>query len=269
MNPSGKLCVITGASSGMGRAVAYRRAAKGAKVVALARSAGTLTTLVNEIKSAGENIAAYPVDIADVVAVDAVAQDIAREHGVPDIVFNNAGGGTWRFLDESAVEDIVAMTAAPFLGAAILARAFLPGMRARGNGLIITMSSYAAITPFAGATMYIATRYAMRGLHEALCADLAGTGVRAMLVAPPKVSGPFWEHNPGSEGRLPTLAKMFPTLTPEQMAGYIVEGIEKDRTLVTGPLITKVAYALNQVFPFVTNALMRATGITYKTAGRS
>ena len=90
-----------------------------------------------------------------------------------------------------------------------------------------------------------------------------------MLVAPPKVASPFWEHNPGSEDRLPSLARMFPTLTPEQMADYIVAGIEKDKTLVTGPLITKVAYALNQVFPFVINALMRATGIAYKTAGKS
>lgn len=95
----------------------------------------------------------------------------------PDIVINCAGAGTWRFLAESTMNDLKLNLSAPFWAATWTSRALLPGMVARGSGCIVNVQSPAAYCAVAGATGYVAGRWALRGLSEAMRADVSGTGV--------------------------------------------------------------------------------------------
>jgi short-subunit dehydrogenase len=89
----------------------------------------------------------------------------------------------------------------------------------------------------------------MRGFSEALQADLRGTGVGVMLVSAGKVRSGYWEHNPGSEERVPRVARLMPTLSPEQVANVIVRAVEKDRREVVTPLGLRLLYATHAVLP--------------------
>jgi len=122
------------------------------------------------------------------------------------------------------------------------------------------MTSFAAVIPFSGATGYIATRKAMIGFHEALTADLYATNIKTSLVYFAKVDSSFWEHNPGSEERLPLAQKMIPVISTERAAQTIVDGVLKGKKKITAPMMIKVIESLTYFFPFVTRLIMNKTG---------
>jgi len=174
MKLKGKILVITGASSGIGAATARAAAREGARVVLLARSQGKLEDLAEEIRREGGQAWVYPVDLTDDQAVAEVAERITREVGTPDILVNNAGVGRWLATEETSAEEAVSMMAAPYFAAFFLTRAFLPDMLRRHTGTIVNMTSLASRIVWPGAVAYTAARWAMRGLTEALRADLSG-----------------------------------------------------------------------------------------------
>jgi len=177
-------------------------------VLLLARSEGKLEQIVDEINAQGGESNAFSLDIGDYKAVIEIAEKIKADIGVPDIIINNAGGGKWRFIEETDYQEAVDMISAPYLGAFFITKAFMPEMLARNSGHIVNVTSFAAVIPFSGATGYIAARKAMIGFHEALTADLYRTNIKTSLAYFAKVESSFWEHNPGSEERLP-LAQLF------------------------------------------------------------
>lgn len=138
------------------------------------------------------------------------AERIIQELGVPWAIVNNAGAGTWKFLDETAYEEVQHYMAVPFYGAFYMTKAFLPHMLENRSGCIVNMTSYAGMIPFAGATAYIVARKAMIGFHEALTADLKKTGIRTSLAYFAKVNSTYWKNNPGSEERLPGASALIP-----------------------------------------------------------
>ena len=107
MNIEGRTACVTGASSGMGAAIAASLARAGAKVLLLARGEEALQRIASEIRREGRQSAVYPVDLTDSAAVAETAALIAKDHGTPDILVNNAGGGRWLFLEETEPESIV------------------------------------------------------------------------------------------------------------------------------------------------------------------
>jgi short-subunit dehydrogenase len=100
----------------------------------------------------------------------------------------------------------------------------------------------------------------MRGFDAALAADLAGTGVRTMLVTPGKVASPYFANNPGSEDRLPGIARLIPTLTPENVAEAIVAGIRRDRRAVVTPRTLALLFLAHHLAPWPIEALMVRSG---------
>ena len=212
------IAVVTGASSGIGAATARALAGDGWRVVLVARRAERLSELVEDIAAAGGVAKAEALDAADGPSVMAMAERVRAEWGEPSLVVNSAGAGEWRFLEETSVAEIVEMIGAPYLAAANISRAFIEGMMAREKGLIIHVGSPASVMPWPGATAYTASRWALRGLHEALCQDLGGTGVRSSLVYFGEVSSEYFEANPGSHEHIPT------TEHPGALCRSFVEG---------------------------------------------
>jgi short-subunit dehydrogenase len=254
------LVLVTGASSGIGEATAKLYGKAGAKVLLLARNRKRLEGVAAAIQEAGGAAAAYPVDLADAAAVEETSARIAAEHGIPDILINNAGAGRWKSVLDTTAEEALAMIEVPYLAAFNLTRAVLPGMIARKSGAIACITSPASYLVWPKATAYIAARHAMAGFTEALRADLKGTGVTVTLVVLGTVETSYWEHNPGSRENVPTPSeRLAPTLTSDEAAQVIHDAVERGRRTVFKPAILRALVLLNALAPRMVAKQLRRT----------
>lgn len=263
-NLSSKLILITGASSGIGAETAKLFAQKGARVVLLARNEQNLQKIADEISSAGGKALVYPCDVTDYEAVDEMAKWVKKEAGVPDIIFNNAGSGVWKFIEETTNEEAIDMIKAPYLAAFFVTKAFMPEMLKRNSGNIVNMASYPGFMPMAGATAYIASRTAMVGFYKALRADFYHTKLKSTLVYFAKVDSTYWENNPGSEERIPKAQKLIRVITPQQAAEKIVSGVAKEKSKIRAPFMMVFIDFLTYWTPFITRFIMDQTGYRRK-----
>jgi len=254
------IAVVTGASSGIGAATAKALAREGWRVVLVARRVERLEELVAEIDAAGGEARAEALDAADGPSVMAMAERVRTHWGSPSLIINSAGAGEWRFLEETSVAEIVEMMGAPYLAAANISRAFIHDMIAREKGLIIHVGSPASVMPWPGATAYTASRWALRGLHEALCQDLRGTGVRSSLVYFGEVSSEYFEANSGSHEHIPTLAAPIPLSTPERCAEVLLKVVRRPRRVVFYPFALRLMAWLAAITPGPTRWLIARTG---------
>jgi uncharacterized protein len=240
----GKLVLVTGASSGIGRATAELFARRGARVLLTARSAEKLAKMAAGIAEAGGTAFSHPADLSDPDAIATMAAAILAERGVPDLVVNNAGAGRWKPLAETTAEEAQAMIALPYLAAFSVTRAFLPAMLARGSGRVAFVTSPASFIVWPNASAYVAARFALRGFAEALRADLRGKPVGVTLVTLGLVGSTYWEHNPGSREYMPPYARLLRELTPEEAAETIVSAVLRGKSSVVRPWILRLVFAL-------------------------
>lgn len=264
MNLRGETVLVTGASSEIGAATAVAFGREGARVVLLARREAELEKVGASVRAAGGTALAVAVDLSDPHAVSAAMERVLAEAGVPAVVVNNAGAGRWLSPEETPPEEVVSMMAAPYFAAFWVTRAVLPGMLARGSGRIVNVTSPVSFIAWPGATAYAAARWAMRGFHEALSADLAETGVGVTLATFGKVSSDYFTTNAGSEERVPKISKLVPTLTPDEAAAALVAGVrDEDRTIIA-PFMLRLFLGLNRVVPGVVSWITRRTGYRRK-----
>jgi uncharacterized protein len=255
-----RLVLVTGASSGIGEATAKLYAASGAHVLLLARDAERLESVAQAIRRDGGTASAFPVNLADAKSVGDVAARIGREAGTPNILINNAGAGRWLSLLDTSPEAARSTIEVPYLAAFYLTRALLPAMIARGSGGIACITSPASYLAWPNACAYIAARQALKGFTEGLRAELPGTGVSVTLVVLGVVESPYWEHNPGSREHMPkTNPMLMPTLSPEQAADAIFQGIERGSRLVVKPAIFRALFVLNALAPRLVARQLRGT----------
>ena len=206
---AGRAAIVTGASRGIGLATARVLAAAGARVVMLARTKRELAERAAEI---GAGSIAIACDVTDGTAVDTAAEEALRILGrAPDVLVNNAGAFTLGQVDRMETADFERTVAVNLVAPFHLVRTFLPGMRERGAGHIVTIGSIADRMTFPENGAYAASKYGLRALHEVMRAELRGTGVRASLVSPGPVDTPLWdaidpETRPGFTPRTAMLA---------------------------------------------------------------
>ncbi len=253
---SKSLSVVSGSSSGIGEATARLLAAKGSHVILLARNADRLDKIAADIRSRQGKADVYAVDLGDAKALAATAARIVAEHGTPDILINNAGAGRWLPLIETSAEEAAGMMSLPYLAAFNLTRELLPGMLQRRSGQIVNITSVASRLAWRGSAAYSAARSAMEGFTNALRADLQGTGVSVMLANFGTVETPYWKNNPGSREHMPALAGAIKVLTQEQVANFIVRGIERDQRDILQPGIFRLLFLLNELFPATLSRLL-------------
>jgi len=266
---SDSVVVVTGASSGIGAATALALARRGVRAVALlARGREALERVAAEVRAAGASAFPCPADLTDPAAAERAHHAVEETLGVPDALVNNAGAGRWLFVEETPPGEEAQMMAVPYLAAFNTTRAFLPAMKARRRGWIVNVTSPAAFAPWAGATGYVAARWAVRGFTEALRADLHRSGLGVMLFTAGHVSSSYWEHNPGAEERLPAVDRLFRTLTPNQAAAALVRGLERGAREVVTPPLLRLTVQLQRVFPRAVSAVVIRTGITGRERSR-
>ena len=191
MTQHARTALVTGASRGIGAAVARSLAAAGIRVAMLARSRELLDRTAKE---AGRESFAVQCDVTDDVSVDkAVAQVRQQFGGAPDIIVNNAGLFTIRSVEDTSQEEFDRIVATNLRAPFRLTREFLPSMRERRSGHIVTIGSIADRHIFAGNAAYSATKYGQRAIHEVLREEIRGTGIRATLISPAGVNTDIWE----------------------------------------------------------------------------
>ncbi len=260
MDISGKIAIITGASSGIGAATAQLLAQKGAQVVLLARREDKLADVRRDILARGGQAASYPVDLTNAAAVAFVARAVLADVGAPDILINNAGAGRWLTVAETSPEEAVQMMAAPYFAAFNATHAFLPAMLAANRGHILNVTSVASYAAWPGATGYTAARWAMRGFTLGLRADLHQTRIGVTLFAAAKVDTPYFARNPGSEERIPGLSRIVPTLSATETAAAIIRAVERERREVIVPTMASLFVQLRKFLPGVVDRLLIQTG---------
>ena len=199
---AGRAAVVTGASRGIGLAIAGALAADGARVALVARSADLLARHAAALAAAhGVEVHAAPCDVRDPAAVAALADWLTTAFGgAPDLLVNNAGTFALAPVEATAPADFVATLEANLVAPFLFVRAVLPAMRARGAGHVVTIGSIADRAAFPENGAYSASKFGLRALHEVLRAELRGSGVRASLVSPGPVDTPLWDAI-GPDGR--------------------------------------------------------------------
>ncbi len=181
MRLEGKVCIVTGAGSGIGRATAVLFAAEGARVVAA------------DIDSSGEGVT-HVADVSDRDQTEALAEAVVAEHGRIDVLFNNAGIGGVGDLEETTLEQWERVMRINATGVFLMSRAVVPAMIAQRSGSIVNMASAIVETGLARRVSYAASKGAVLALTKSMQVDLAPCGVRVNAILPGTIMTPFVER---------------------------------------------------------------------------
>ncbi|MGC2652471.1 MAG: SDR family NAD(P)-dependent oxidoreductase [Mycobacterium sp.] len=237
----GKVTVITGGSSGIGEAAAKKIAGAGGQVVLVARTPEKLEKVADDIRDDGGTAHFYPCDLSDMDAIAEMADKVVSDLGGVDILINNAGKSIRRSLELSydRIHDYQRTMQLNYFGAVQLILKFIPGMRERGYGQIVNVSSVGVQTRAPRFGAYIASKAALDSLCDALQAETLNDNVRFSTVHMALVRTPMISPT--------TMYDKFPALTPDQAAGVIADAIVHRPRRVSSPFgqFASVADALN------------------------
>jgi short-subunit dehydrogenase len=221
---AGKRVVVTGASSGIGAALARRLAGHGAVVGLIARRAERLAEVLADCRKTSADSTMWVADLADTATVGELALRAWDELGGIDVWVNNAAMPKRRpvaALGPAEVEDVMRVN---FLAPMRLTLAVLPRMLERGHGVIVNVSSVGGRLGIIHEAAYCASKFALCGWSESMAVDLHGTGVRVKLIQPGPVDTEIWDQ-PGSEEPL----YQGPKVPADEVADGIIAALGSDR----------------------------------------
>ena len=237
----GKVVLITGASSGIGKAAAMKVAEAGGTVLLVARTPEKLELTRDQILSGGGVAYIHPCDLSDFDAIERMAEEVLAEHGHVDVLVNNAGRSIRRSiaLSYDRPHDFERTMQLNYLGAVRLILKLLPVMRERKSGQIVNVSSIGVQTNMPRFSAYVASKSALDAFSRCIASEIIDDGVHVTTIHMPLVRTPMIA---------PTkMYDRFPTITPEEAADMISEAIIHKPKRIATPMGTlgQVLYALN------------------------
>jgi short-subunit dehydrogenase len=237
---SGKTVLITGASSGIGRATALKLGGAGATVLLVARTKEKLDELAQEIEDVGGTAYSHPANLTDMDDIDRMADEVLAKYGSVDILINNAGKSIRRSVDRAydRFHDYQRTMQLNYFGPVKLILKLLPEMREQGSGHIINVSTIGLQVNTPRFSAYVASKAALDAFSRSVGPEVIGDGVHLTTIYMPLVRTPMIA---------PTkIYDRFPTLTPEEAAEMITDAIRKrpKRMATTMGTIGQITYAL-------------------------
>lgn len=251
MDIDGRVWLVTGASSGIGREIAGALAHRGARVALAARSEATLCAAADRLARAGAQVLALPMDVCDDASVAAAIERLLTAWGRLDGVANVAGnGGVLSHWAQTTGRSTEAMFDVHVLGAERVLRAALPALQRSGRSVVVNFASTVAWVPMPGAAAYSAAKAAVVALSGTWRAELAPLGIDVRVFSPPHTS-----TDSGLAWPLP-LPKVF---EPHWVAQAFVKSLERDRICAT-PGGNGALLALQRVAPMLARRIMHRIG---------
>jgi len=252
--------VVTGASSGIGEALANRLGDVGARVLLVARSAEKLDEMKRAIVARGGVAHAYPADLSSAEDTERLVRTILADHGRVDILVNNAGISIRRSVARSydRVHDFERALALNFLGAVRLIMGFLPGMRAQKSGQILNVSTIGVQVNVPRYGAYVASKAALDAFSRVLAVEVLKDGVTVTTVYMPLVKTPMMEST--------TIYQSFPMRTAEEAAELIIDGIVRRPKRIAVPMGNLFEFAYG-VAPKAIERVLNAAYQLYPESG--
>jgi 3-oxoacyl-[acyl-carrier protein] reductase len=195
-NLTGKVAIVTGATKGIGLAIAERMVNEGMSVVVSARTESDVTTVAERL---GAHAMGVPCDVSDPDACQALVDTTIDRFGRLDVLVNNAGLGVFKPISELSVEEWQLQIDVNLGGVFYCSKAALPHLSASGDGFIVNIGSLASRNSFATGTGYNASKFGLLGLTEAMMLDVRYDDVRVSIVMPGSVNTPFNNNQMASE----------------------------------------------------------------------
>lgn len=220
MSIDGSLCVVTGATEGIGRAIARALGERGARLALCARTAERVQTTVDDLKSHGVDAWGAACDVSEETSVTAFAAQVAETRGQVRVLINNAGIGHLGPFTELTTQQIDETLAVNVRGLMLMTKAFLPGMLEREDGQIVNIVSLAGRNGFVGGTVYSASKHAVLGFSRSLMLEVRKSNIRVIAVCPGSVETSFFDKA-GVE-----LTNADKVLQPEDVAATVVAALE-------------------------------------------
>lgn len=248
--------IVTGPSSGIGRAIAVEFAHRGARVALASRNGQALEELAKSIRADSGYAVVIPTDVTGEGALQHLAHETISQLGGIDILVNNAGVGFHGSIADSSFEDVAAVFKLNVLAAAEAIRVVVPVMRTQGSGMIVNISSVAGriVVPRIG--YYSATKFALTVIGDALRMEEAHRGIKVMNVFPGTTSSDFSKNRLGLRGR--ASHQRLPPVPAEKVARRVADAVGRDRQNVYVSLFPdRLGVGLNHVAPWPIRAVLR------------
>lgn len=255
MKLSSQVAVITGASEGIGAAIARRFAGEGARVVLAARSEEKLKALAEELGS--ERALAVPTDVTDAEQVKRLMARTREHFGGLDILVNNAGVGLYASVAEMAWADFEQMWKVNFFGVVRCIREALPDLRER-RGMVVNISSVAGKLAIPYLTGYCASKFALNAFSTGLRMELAQAGVRVVVVCPGTVRTPF-HQSAFRSNRLPEVfaQRSRGGISAERVAAATLRAVVRGRREVVVPWRLRLAVGFRNLLPAFADGILQ------------
>jgi short-subunit dehydrogenase len=240
--------VVTGASSGIGRATALAFALDGARLVLASRSEEALSEVASDCRRRGGQVLVAPTDITDPAAVERLTELAVRRFGQIDVWVEAAAVGVAGPLGAESVDEIRRLVETNVFGSVLCARAALATFQEQGHGVLVIVGSLLSVFPNPLVPLYSMTKFAIRGLALNLQQAVAGQpGVRVCLVLPGPVDTPFFVRAANHTGR--QLRAIPPAYAPERLAATILACARRPRRQATTGVVAHLALAAHRMAP--------------------
>lgn len=244
----GKVVVVTGASSGLGRAAAFELVLRGARVVLAARRADALEDTAARCRARGGDALVVVTDVTDEGAVERLKERALELSGTVDAWVNNAGVTSFGLLAQTPLEDHRRVVETNLWGSVHGARAILPVFERQGHGVLVNVGSILSKVGQPFVPGYVISKFALRGLSEALRSELAAQpNIHVCTLLPYAIDTPHFQVGANLIGR--KAFAMPPVQPPEKVAAALVDLIERPRRELHVPRSAALGLALHALFP--------------------